>query len=243
MNNGMFHSKSELENKRIYTFNNMGEARRLIVEHPITLSAQLISPVKFADKTHDQYRFEINLQQGETTFEVVEKTTLENSLHDELEHWRSNMRYEIMNRQDATGATMEAEAPDTVIISITDCGDKKNKFNPAPWLKGVLDIQFDDVDFGGKNCITAQQADEIAEFVLNIKRSVKRVIIHCEYGQSRSAGVAAAISTYLEGHDNSIFINRNFFPNKTCYRYVLSALKKMGRSPKYFFKKLFLRKS
>lgn len=150
------------------------------------------------------------------------------------------MCYEIMNRIDARLATKESDAPNTVIISITDYGDKKNKFYPTNWLKGILEIQFDDVEFGGENCITIQQAEEIADFVLGINSSVNRIIVHCEYGQSRSAGVATAISTYLEGHDNSIFINRKYYPNKTCYRYVLNALQRKGRPPVNFFRKWFL---
>jgi predicted protein tyrosine phosphatase len=152
------------------------------------------------------------------------------------------MRYEIMNRHSACAVTKEPNAPNTVIISITDCGDKKNTFHPAHWIKGILEIQFDDVETGGQNCITTEQGEEIANFVLRMKRNIKRVIVHCEYGQSRSAGVAAAISTYLEGHDNGIFLNRRYYPNRTCYRVVLDALRKKGKSPAYFFRKWVLRR-
>ena len=146
------------------------------------------------------------------------------------------MHYEIMNRHDASAATEEPDAPTTAIISITDCGDKKNTFDPAPWIKGVLEIQFDDVEAGSRNCITIAQGKEIANFVLRIKWGVERIIVHCEYGQSRSAGVAAAISTYLDGHDNGIFLDRRYYPNRTCYRVVLDALRKKGKSPVSFFR-------
>ena len=147
-----------------------------------------------------------------------------------------------MSRIDASAASMETNASDSVIISITDYGDRKNTFNQATWIKGILEIQFDDVEVGSPNCITKEQAIEIAEFVLRIKWSVKRVIVHCEFGQSRSAGVAAAISVFLEGHDNGIFFNRRYYPNRTCYRYVLNALRKKGQEPKYLIRKWLLRR-
>jgi predicted protein tyrosine phosphatase len=148
------------------------------------------------------------------------------------------MQYVIMSRIDASEATKVEIAPNTAIISITDCGDGKNTFNKAVWLKAVLEIQFDDVDEGGLNCITTSQAEEIADFVLGIRKKIERIIVHCEFGQSRSAGIAAAICRYFENHDDSIFINRRYYPNLTCYRYVLSALKERGCMLRRVFSKL-----
>ena len=151
------------------------------------------------------------------------------------------MQYEIMNRRGASLATREADAPNTVLISITDYDDEANKFSQTTWLKEILEIQFNDVEAGGFRCITKENAAEIADFVLRMGFDVKRIIVHCEFGQSRSAGVAAAISNFLEGHDNSIFINRKYYPNRTCYHYVLNALKKKGRSPWRIFRMWLLR--
>ena len=41
------------------------------------------------------------------------------------------------------------------------------------------------------------QAKQIADFILHIRKKVKRFIVHCEFGQSRSAGVAAAIQANI----------------------------------------------
>ena len=136
------------------------------------------------------------------------------------------MRYEIMSRIDASLATRAVDGPATVMISITDCGDKKNTFYPAEWLTDILELQFDDVLEGGRHCITVKQAREIADFVLRVRKKAERLIVHCEFGQSRSAGVAAAISVFLEGHDHGIFSNRRYYPNHTCYDYVLKALRR-----------------
>ncbi|MDR0287326.1 MAG: hypothetical protein LBI03_06460 [Clostridiales bacterium] len=139
------------------------------------------------------------------------------------------MIYEIMSRLEASQATKIENAPDTAIISITDVGKEKNNFKQVDWLKHIFEIQFDDVEAGKKNCITVSQAVDIADFVFHIKKDVERIIVHCEFGQSRSAGVAAAIRCYIEGNDGGILHNRRYNINRTCYRYVLKALRKRGR--------------
>jgi predicted protein tyrosine phosphatase len=133
------------------------------------------------------------------------------------------MTYEVKNRGDARLATMKTVAPITAIISITDIGSEKNSFRQQDWLKAVLEIQFNDVE-RGKGCITKKQAIEIADFVRSVYPQVERFIVHCEYGQSRSAGVAAAISKFYEGNSGGIFGNPAYYPNRTCYDYVLAAL-------------------
>jgi predicted protein tyrosine phosphatase len=133
------------------------------------------------------------------------------------------MKYEVKNRRDARMATVQTNAPTTAIISITDIGSEKNSFYPQSWLKAVLDIQFNDVE-SGRGCITKEQAAEIAHFARSVYPQVERIIVHCEYGQSRSAGVAAAISKHYEGNSGGIFGNPVYSPNRTCYDFVLGAL-------------------
>ena len=142
-----------------------------------------------------------------------------------------------MNRTDAHKATLEAAAPTTAIISVTDTGSEKNRFYPQPWLKGVVELQFLDVEAGGYDCITRTQAKIIADFARRMHKQVERFIVHCEFGQSRSAGIAAALIKYFEGHDGGIFMNKRYNPNRTCYRYVLKELQK-----NWFFR-LFSRQS
>ncbi|MCL2663828.1 MAG: hypothetical protein FWE83_10970 [Oscillospiraceae bacterium] len=134
------------------------------------------------------------------------------------------MDYEIMNRKEARYASGETGSPTTAIISITDVGDEQNEFYPASWIHAVLHIQFDDVIERGYNCITKTNAQEIAKFALENYDKVERFLIHCEFGQSRSAGVAAALCQHFEGHDNGISTDPRYFPNWTCYKYVFQAL-------------------
>ena len=50
------------------------------------------------------------------------------------------------------------------------------------------------------------------------------IIVQCEAGQSRSAGVAAALMKYVWNDDTAIFNNKKYTPNMLCYRTVLNEL-------------------
>ena len=136
------------------------------------------------------------------------------------------MQFEVMNRLDARYATYEPIAPKTIIISLTDTGTEPNRFHWQPWLRDVLELQFLDVEEGELHCITREQAKIISKFARKHYKNVERIIVHCEFGQCRSAAVAAAICEYFEGHDNGIWRNPAYYPNRTCYRYVRDALKR-----------------
>ena len=64
--------------ERTYTIRNAsGEAKRLIIEHPIISGAELIEPKSADDRTATLYRFIRNLASRETlTFKVREETLL-----------------------------------------------------------------------------------------------------------------------------------------------------------------------
>jgi protein-tyrosine phosphatase len=66
-------------------------------------------------------------------------------------------------------------------------------------------------------------AAKIKDYVLRYKDRVECIIVHCEVGVSRSAGVMAAIQKYLTGDDSAIFNNGAFSPNMYCYRMMLDA--------------------
>ena len=137
---------------------------------------------------------------------------------------------EVMSRLEAMQASREDTAPTTAVISVTDCGTELNRFYPSEWLVGVRALQFDDV-VSGENCMTSEDAKDIADFVLDMRKKVDRFIVHCEFGQSRSAGIAAAINQHCTGSDAGIFRNKRYNPNQVCYRLTLEALKKRSRVP------------
>lgn len=73
------------------------------------------------------------------------------------------------------------------------------------------------------------EADDMAKFILKAYMNDKDIICQCEYGQSRSAGCAAAILEYFYHNGISIFANYNYYPNQVVYHKVYDALERQKR--------------
>jgi predicted protein tyrosine phosphatase len=71
------------------------------------------------------------------------------------------------------------------------------------------------------NLFTEKDAENILDFVAVYKDFVDLIVVHCEVGISRSAGVTAALSFILNGTDQYYF--DNYIPNMLCYRKILNA--------------------
>jgi hypothetical protein len=98
------------------------------------------------------------------------------------------------------------------IISITDVGSKNNIFNSNnKHLVDVCRVSFDDVDFGQENCITVEDAKKILSFVNNNIDKVSFIIVQCEAGISRSAGVCAGLMKIYNGDDFEICMPLNCY--------------------------------
>lgn len=135
------------------------------------------------------------------------------------------MIFKVMSRRNACKYTYSPECMfDCIIVSITDVGSSPNYFNKEnKHVKAILSLQFDDVDYGQVNCITSEDARMIVDFVSKWSNKVNLVIVHCEAGISRSAGVCAALMKIFNGDDFEIFDNSRYAPNMTCYRAVLES--------------------
>lgn len=124
-----------------------------------------------------------------------------------------------------------------IIISILEPKAEPIEFPPNKTRLAVLSINFYDLDYNperwgekdteeiveqyGHGIFTVQQANTIIDFVEQWKDSIKLVVVHCEAGISRSAGVAAAISKVLTGSDEKIFNSKWHIPNMYVYRTIL----------------------
>ena len=88
-------------------------------------------------------------------------------------------------------------------------------------------FEFNDeiVELPQLHCITDEDASRIAKTVKKYKNKVQQIIVHCDVGISRSAGVAGAIAKYLNNDDNKFFM-APYCPNMTCYTKVLFALRR-----------------
>ena len=131
-------------------------------------------------------------------------------------------KFTVLSRQ-AAEAFSEKIAKRTLIISITDVGSENAKFANNPNIISILRLKFDDVDYDEPNVMSRFQAAKVVEFVNNFIDCVEEIIVHCEAGVSRSAGVCAALMLIVNGDDTEIFSKARFYPNRVCYRYVLDA--------------------
>lgn len=156
------------------------------------------------------------------------------------------MKVEIMSREQLVKRSQEPFLPNTAVISITDADreDVPLRYEPGRMLR----LKFDDESYeifeellGRKpsvremhqieeklSMLSNAQSRQIAEFVLQDVGKNSRLICQCEYGQSRSAAVAAAILEYLEGKGIRIFADARYYPNKLVFAKVLRSLRTYG---------------
>lgn len=135
------------------------------------------------------------------------------------------MIIEVMSREEVQKYSYSQHDEEVAIISISNYGEAfPNLFsNLNNGISAQCRVSFNDVEFGMINCITDDDADNIVSFANEIVVTKDKLIVHCEYGVSRSAGVAAAIMKFFTGNDSRIFNNPRYRPNITCYRKVMTA--------------------
>ena len=139
-------------------------------------------------------------------------------------------KYKVMNRSRCENYCKQKHKKTALVISIKSSWDKKdadvfvsNKNN----VKYILRLSFDDCDFedNPEKCMSFAQGKKVADFVNKYYDDIDVIIVHCDGGISRSAGVAAAIMRVKEGSDQPIFDSQTKYPNMTCY---LRTLKGFG---------------
>ena len=72
------------------------------------------------------------------------------------------------------------------------------------------------------------EADDLAKFIVKAVSENKNIVCQCEYGQSRSAGCAAAIKEYFYKDGISVFSDYNYYPNQVVFHKVYDALVKIN---------------
>lgn len=153
----------------------------------------------------------------------------------------------IMSRRDAMRYCYGSHPFPSVMISISDpcmVYETAPFFSPANRVLDILRLTFADADGVGshvwvpqeathghgrqaavEDLMTAADAQRIARFLH--RHPDRDVIVHCDAGLSRSAGVAAAILKHFNGDDSPVFDSGKYYPNMWCYRLTLEALEEM----------------
>ncbi len=112
-----------------------------------------------------------------------------------------------------------------VIISITSSRSDRARLPPSEHCRGVLRLTFLDADqavdgHAEEDLFSAEQADQIWDFVLGQRGAIARVVVHCDAGVSRSPAVAAALAKTLTGSDAQFFAR--YRPNMRVYRTLMN---------------------
>lgn len=131
----------------------------------------------------------------------------------------------VMPRTGAVRYCHKQHDTESIMISIStplSPYDNAPFTSPTNKIKGILRLYFTDTD-GGEDSMTPDDAKAICEFVTR-HANIPNIIVHCDAGQSRSAGVAAALLKCFTGDDSQIFNNPYYKPNRHCYRLVLNEL-------------------
>ena len=82
------------------------------------------------------------------------------------------------------------------------------------------------------------EADDMAAFIVMAYADGKDIICQCEYGQSRSAGCAAAILEYFYRKGIEIFTDYKYYPNQVVYHKVFDALESAVFQPTEYLQRV-----
>lgn len=155
------------------------------------------------------------------------------------------MTVKIMSRKDLMELAKEPFSADVAVISITDSDDEDVVLPHQP--EQLLRLKFDDVSdeifeqlLGRKptiaemrrissrfHMISNAQTKQIADFIIS-RNNTGSLICQCEYGQSRSAAVAAAVEEYYHRRGVHIFADPRYYSNKYIFRKLLRSLRTRG---------------
>ena len=137
------------------------------------------------------------------------------------------MNIQVFSRRDIEKYVTHSHDNSALLISISSYDEFAAKVRHTTYngIKDVLFLCFDDVDdeVWGIQPIDATLIRRFLE--KNLARyNIDTILVNCGAGQSRSAGVAAALMVYFNGNDKPIFKNPLYKPNMLCYRTVLNEM-------------------
>lgn len=152
------------------------------------------------------------------------------------------MHITVYSREEIEAIISNDEFPaNTAVISFYDPAIKRiDKDYTHVDYSGVCDHVFyselDDLDLevlkdrGYTYDTYFSEADKIAEFVYHAYSSGMDIICQCEYGQSRSAGCAAAILEHFYHTGISVFADYRHYPNQVVYHKISDVLEKYKKN-------------
>ena len=141
-----------------------------------------------------------------------------------------NYTVKVFSRQGIENYSCEEHLDKSILISICDdinypanviCNSDNN-------IQSIQLLEFFDIDEVRPDlkAMSMRDGEIIKKFIEDCQSKFEfdTILVNCEAGQSRSAGVAAAIMKYFNNDDTQIFDNPRYTPNMRCYRITLKSL-------------------
>lgn len=156
---------------------------------------------------------------------------------EEFENFKSNISYIAISITSPNSEPVKENRTnllDILRLSFHDVNKRLEKREDCKICNGTGYIQaFKNIDNGHCYACTDRiniilfdenRAEQILQFVNKYKNEVDLIVVHCEAGISRSAGVASALSLIYNGTDEYYF--KHYLPNTLVYRLILNAYMK-----------------
>ena len=143
------------------------------------------------------------------------------------------MNVKIYSRKELNDRLKEGNLENTLLIAFYDPQDDLPTYSGKAEQVITLpipDLNKEDLEeYGYTMDSFFSQADYVAEFIVKAVRDGLDIACACEYGESRSAGCAAAIKEFYDGNGIEIFADERYYPNKIIYNKLLTALRKQQK--------------
>lgn len=155
------------------------------------------------------------------------------------------MEIVVSSRMAVAGVVLQLQkdGPDNKVVAISITDPKSDPVNLPLLEADILRLSFHDLDRTYPISCPAivlfdtVMAQRIKDFIMmvvwtymgrNVDDRKLFVVVHCEAGISRSAGVAAALSKHFKNDDSMFFNNASkYLPNRLAYRVLLNTLNGM----------------
>ena len=156
------------------------------------------------------------------------------------------MNVQIYSRSDIESLIFSGFPKNTAVISFYTPRSKRERMDrkvdythtcARVFYVGIPDIDIELLsEYGYTYDSYLEKADELAKFIYEAKADGLDIICQCDFGQSRSAACAAAITEHFEGCGIDIFSDYRYYPNQLVYHKVFDALEKYNKGEKEYSK-------